>query len=320
MNDVPRWVKVIALTVSAILFAGMVFFIYQEEQKAAENAERLEMLNQKTYAYRQEKAELEDQLKRLEQDSVYVSEKAMLMIGFILSGDSDLDYITQKAEQYQFAPVLLIDCTKDSEEIFRLMTEADKTWDVIFYAPIYTEELKQQIMSTRTNLEGLPINDTGLLFISGEPSKEKLQAVVADCGLIGYAEYSDSPTSGQNEDGSVFFDYTHFKLSHYSTETIPAIEERLYACIDHRAAMLCLFDMNHINSSIGVKKFADTILETIKKQDAKSQILSTASDVVNELTTFNLHNEELGKINAKRRGEIESRIDELEALIDANIY
>ncbi len=315
MYDTPRWLKVTAIMLSVLLFAGMLCFIYLEEQEAAELEAHMEMLNQKTYQYRQEKIELEQELEEIEKGVVYVSDKAMLMIGFILSDDSDLTYITQKAEQYQFTPVLLIDCSTDNTDSLQFVTASDRVWDVIFYAPSYTEELKPQIMSTRNNLKGLPVSDTGLLFISGEPSKEKLQTIVTECDLVGYAEYSESPSSGQNEDGSIYFDYLHLKRNHYSQEYIPAIEERLNACVKKRAAMLFAFDMNHINSSIGVKKFADAILETIRVQDTKYQIFSSASEVSDELKTFNQRNAELERTNAKRREEIKKEIEELERLI-----
>ncbi len=317
MSDTPMWVKVCAVILSAVLLVFLVYGISQSRKENAQEANRIAQVNQQVMKCRLEKSQLEAQLEALNKQSIYTSDKAMVMVGFALTGPDDLSYIQTLSEKYAFSPALLLNCAEDTASIREALKTYTQPYGLVLYAPAYTDDTQQQVTDLREQLAEQGLSDTGLLFVSGQPEDSALQALTANCGLSGYLDYHDTPVSGQNSDGSVYVDYAYFRAEHYTENAIPAIEERLNDCVNNRAAMVCLLDMKHLNASPNTKSFADRIMKTLKKYDTQYGAFSPAADAVAELKTYNQQTALLMEKHAQKREEIQTRITEIDNRIAA---
>ncbi len=317
MSNTPMWVKICSLVLSVLLLIFVFYGVSENRKQAAQEANRINRINQQVMKCRLEKSRLEAQLETLNKESIYTSDKAMVMAGFVLTGPDDLSYIQMLSEKYTFSPVLLLNCDSDTADIMEALKTYTQPYGLTVYVPAFSSDTRQQVTDLREQMANQGLSDTGLIFVNGQPEDSALQELTANCGLSGYLDYHDTPASGQNEDGSVYIDYAYFRAEHYTENAIPAIEERISDCANNRAAMVCLLDMKHLNASPNTKSFADRIMKILKKYDTQYGVFSSAADAVAELKTYNHKTALLMENYAQKREEIQTRLTEIENQIDA---
>ncbi len=310
------WLKALIALVCVFLILLMWNTIERRKQADAEQAAYTDTINTQTWEYMEEKARLLDELSMLQKRAPYVGDQAKLMIGFIMTDIFDIGYVQQKATAFQFSPVLLIDCSKDISEIAGWVEAADPGWDLLLYVPQHSAETTQQITDVRAYLQSVGRKDVNILALYGNYSNTQLSSLLSAHNMDGYLKYTASPSCGQNDDGTVYFDYSRFKAENFTYDSISSLDVRLNMWYNNKAAMLCIFDMALVHSGAVADSQLDTVIGKLQSSvNYPSAIFSTVSEVVEDLKKYNEYTAELNILRNQRIQEIHHRIDSLNILI-----
>lgn len=122
--------------------------------------------------YEQELKELEEELAALEAAAACTSEVASIMAGFTCSDAAGLAYIADKAETWQFSPVLVLDCTMEQADIKQLLSAVDDTWEIMLYAPAFSEETNEAVLSALSCLKADGRQHMGVFLLRDDYSNE----------------------------------------------------------------------------------------------------------------------------------------------------
>lgn len=295
--------------------AALGYLVYTSRQQEKELTASLNALQAEAKTYESELADLRLELNSLPDTFSYSSEEAEIMVGFNVTSAEDIAYIEEKSETNDFSPVLVIDCTMETEDIETIVEAADADWEIMLYATDFSEAANDDVLKVLSWMESIEREQTGVFLLRDAYSSESNMQLLADDGFIGYTSYHDSsPQIGQTEDGYVYFDYSYL----ISSETV--INDRLSALYSSKASMIVVFDMFSINSGSVSKSYVTSLLNTMQgyaKQEDCS--FSTVADVVEELSGINEIEAENQEEYEEQAAEIQERIDELEETI-SNIY
>ncbi len=312
--------KVITPILGLLLAAIVAWTLHTEQQEQLRRNEYLQEFNAALAPYTQEKQQLLSELSTLQQGFSYRSDRMRLMVGFLLSDRSDIAYIQQKAQVYGFNPVLMIACTQDAAQLAQWLADVPDAWEILLYAPEYSPELPVQIQQMRELLKTLDRQDTDVFYIRSNQSNLTVDEIAAQCGMGGYAAYHSAPDFGQHTDGTVFFDYANFKLSHFEPQSIRTLETRLKQWHNSNAPMLCIFDAAMLQSQQLSESMTAAVFEKIRQYSAMEDSgFATVSDTFSQLSKINQLAETFNTQAAQRSGEIQHRLDELEEII-AGLY
>ncbi len=300
----------LCLLVAAVL--GYLYYASEQQEKAQTAA--LLALQEEARPYEAELQELRAQLSDLEEGVSYTREQADLMVGFVLSDVSDISYITEKAEAYDFVPVIVLDCTMAPDEIEAIVEAADESWEIMLYASDFSEASNEDVLSVIAYLESITRKHTGVFFLRSDYSSTENIQLLAEDGFIGYTSYSDSPTFGQAESGMIYFDYS------YLTSAGTAVTSRVASLYSSKAVMIVVFDMASINAGDMSEAYVLSLLDTLQTYaDQEDCSFTTAADVVRELSEINATEAENQAAYEKQAAEILERMEELKEAI-AQIY
>ncbi|MCD7864408.1 MAG: hypothetical protein LUG61_13105 [Lachnospiraceae bacterium] len=305
----------IVCAILCILVAAVLVFMYDtnRQQEKAQTA-ALQALQDELQPYEAELQELRAELSELEAGVSYTSAEADIMVGFALSGMSDLSYIGEKAEAYGFAPVLVIDCTMEMEDIEAIVDAADKDWEIMLYASDFSEESNENVVVVMDYLESIGREHTGVFFLRSDYSSARNIQLLIEDGFIGYTGYSDSPTAGQTEDGLIYFDYS------YLTASGTTITSRLASLYSSKSTIIVAFDMASINSGSLSETYVVSLFDTLQNYAEKEDCsFCTAADAVQELSEVNSIEAANQEAYEEQAAEIQERMEELKETI-AQIY
>ncbi len=304
--------------ISIILTVGMVimlFSIYRhEQQEEAQQKARSEAVAEKVRPYEEEQSELRIELSGLKKAVEYTPDKGEVMVGFLVSEVSDMEYIRNKANTYNFSPIIVIDCTADEENIKSLAHASDTAWEIMLYAPQFSDEIGEKVISVKNLLETLGKKYADVFFLKKNYQTEENIDFLVQNGFVGYTVYHDTPASGQMEGGVVYFDYSHIRSGG------TAVLERLASAARIKASILLVFDMENIGTGALSDEYICEILDKSKElsiDDGYSY--GTVADVTAELSKINQINMKLQEEYEEKAAVIQARIDELKVII-RNIY
>ncbi len=305
-------ISIICVVVCVFLAGVLAYMIYTNNQRQKAQAEAMEALQAEARPYEVEQQNLKDELESLQESVYYSGEEAKFLVGFVVSDASDISYIEEKAADYSFSPVLIIDCTMDMDAIEEIMEAADETREIMLYASDFSEETNDSVLSVISRLESIDREHCGVFFLRGDYSTASNIQLLADDGFTGYTIYnSESPQAGQTEDGSVYFDYS------YLTSAGTTVSSRISALYRNKSSMIVAFDMASINSGALKETYVVNILDSIHSYTENDDCsFSTVAAVVEELSNVNEIEAERQAEYEEQAAEIQERIDELEEMID----
>ncbi len=261
-----------------------------------------------------ERNELRNQLSKLEKEVVYYGESTKIMVGFAVTSTSDISYIREKSEIYQFSPILILDCTMTVSNMMTIIETADTDWEIMLYAPSITDETGIVFETVKKQLETNGRKVGSVVFSRIKSISEKEIALLQTVGFDGYTVYHDSPVSGQSTTGLVYFDFSRITSGEMS------VEDRLSPCYSKKASMLYIFDMESIRlgdiSEEKVTAFMGTLAEYSKKEGCS---FATLSETVIELSKINQVKFEIETFRLEEIESIKNRMSELDDLI-SQIY
>lgn len=304
--------------VAVVLAIGCIIILFlanlYDKKQNNEQTAKFEIIASKVKPYEKELRKLEDELSELKKTYTYSPDNATIMIGFLVSDTTDIEYIRNKSVSYGFSPIILIDCTNSIENITKCVTAADKEWEIMLYTPQFSSEICDTVVSVKNHLKSLNKKDTGVFFLRKDYYTQQNIDLLSQSGFIGYTIYHDSPTSGQAENGAVYFDYSYIRSSG------TAITKRLSDTVNKKASTLVVFDMDSIRTNgLSDKTVCDIINYTKELTEDSSCSYATASETVTELSKINQITKELQYEYEKDTAQLQERINELKNNI-TNIY
>lgn len=307
--------NILFAVISILLAGGLAFMIYSDEQEQKEQAEAIQELQAEARPYEVELNNLQSELSSLEKNTGYTSDRAEIMVGFIASELSDIEYISDKAQAYGFSPVLVVDCTMDISDIEEIVEAADENWEIMLYVSSFSEESNESVLTVLSYLDSIEKDETGVFFLRNDYASDENIRLLADDGFIGYTLYhSSSPAAGQTGDGSVYFDYSYIRSDEGT------IDDRLSVLYSNKASMLIVFDMDKINSGEISGSYITGVLDKIQNYASQENCcFATVEEVVWELSEINMTEAELQAEYEEQAAEIQERMDELEEII-SEIY
>ncbi len=309
-----RVLKIIFI-IFTISIGIMLFGIYQHEQREQiKQKTAWEAVAEKVRPYEKEQNELETELSELKKVAEYTPDKAEVMVGFLVSEVSDMEYIRNKADVYKFPPIIVIDCTADEENIKELVQAMDTAWEIMLYAPQFSDEIGEKVISVKTLLETFGKKYADAFFLKKDYQTKNNTNFLLQNGFVGYTLYHDTPESGQTEDGTVYFDYSHIRSG--ST----AVLERLASAAKKKASILLTFDMKSIETGELTDEVICEILDKSKELLTEDGVsYATVALTTKRLSKINQKKAELQEEYEQKAARIQTRIDELETII-WNIY
>lgn len=311
-NRGARIRNIICVVFSVLLAGALAYMLYTDNQQEKAQSEAIQALQAEARPYEKELRELESELDDLE-NVTYSSEGAEIMVGFIISDVSDVSYIEDKAEAYDFEPVLILDCALELTDIKSFIDAADDDWEVMLYSSEFSSSTNDSVLTVTDYLDSIEREHTGVFLIRNSSMNSITLQLIKDDGFIGYTTYHESaPQAGQTSDGYVYFDYVRI-VSDDSFDSMSSYLSWLYT---NKTSMLLAFDMEGINSGDAAEENVTELLDTAQGYTENDDCsFSTVADVVTELQQINQTEEELRAANEERMAEIQERIDELEEII-----
>ncbi len=276
---------------------------------------KLGELEEKASPYEKEKSKLEDQLRELNNSAKYTRDKARILVGFFISAPSDISYVREQAEKYGFSPILIINCDVDIENIKACIKDADASWEIMLHSELAKNDSHDRISAVISYLDSVSKNCCDVFFNRGDHLSADNVSKLKSSGFAGYTMYHDSPTSWQNTDGMVYFDYSHIR-----SDSMALVSRRLSECYAKRAAMMFVLDMESINtntiSQSSLQFVFDELLRVTTEEycdfSVVSEVVETHSKIIETIKEQEIKNADEAK-------NIQGRIDELSAII-AEIY
>ncbi len=311
MNNKVIIRNVLCVLISAVLGVWLVCMYRADTKKAEAKTAALEAAAAEAYPYEQEVRQLKSDIRSLQNGVSYASERAEIMVGFVPENAEDISYIRDKSEEYGFLPVIVLDCTDDMETIKGILAEADSSWEIMLYVKDFSEETNEDVLAVMDYLAEIEREHTGVFFIRNDyRSTANVERIKAD-GFIGYTTYnSESPKSGQLNDGTVYFNYSFIDSASVSVGT------RLAACYANRASIIVVVDMASLNQGKPSEEYAKSLFDTLRQYaNYDNCTFATVADVVDELSGINAVEEDNTADYESRAAEMQMRIDELEEVI-----
>ncbi len=311
-----RVLNILKYVAAGLSVLGLLAALYWVQTNDARKQAAALALQELARPYEQELSQLEAQLEATSRDYVYHSSSAELLIGFILSDGSDIPCIQSLKDQYGFSPVIILDCTKPLETVQALIAAVPPEWELMLYTAQLDSTAQESIADIKTHLNTLGRKDTGILFLRSRAVSDGDLAALRLGGFTGCTLYHDTPAVGQNPDGSVFFEYASFNASNFDSDGAEAFSQRLEDVYNHKASMLCVFDMEDLQPLETAAEKTRLLLQTIGQYAARSSCsYSTVSAVAEKLSRIN-GEKAAYELNAKKEAAaIEERIQALKVTI-----
>ncbi len=311
MKDGARIKNIVCVVLCVVLAGALVLLICAENQKEQARSAANQALQEEAAPYEIELRALKKELSDLESEVSYFSEEAKILVGFVASDASDLEYVAEKASAYGFSPVLVIDCTMEMDVVEDIVEAADESWEIMLYVPAFSEDTNEDVLAVMSYLEDEGVDHTGVFLLRSDYATESNIQMLKDDGFVGYTNYSDSPASGQTEDGTVYFDYSYLRISGTN------VTSRISAMYNNKASMMVAFDMGSIQEGSLTEAYVTELFDTLQSYAEEEDCsFSTTADVVEELSEVNSIEAGNRVEYEKQAAEIQAQIDELEDTID----
>ncbi len=315
MENRTKIVNIICAALCIVLAVALFLMLYTENQKEKAQSEAIQAIQEEAAPYEKELQTLQNELSNLKDEVSYSSEAAKIMVGFVVSDVSDINYIAGKADAYGFSPILIINCTMEMRTIEQVVNAADETWEIMLYAPTFSEEVNEDVLPVISYLEEEGKKHTGIFLLFRDYCTDANIQLLKNDGFIGYTIYNvDSPKSGQQQDGTVYFDYSYLNLSSES------VKSRIPAMYNNKASMLYAFDMASRKEGNIEENYIADLFDMLQSYTEKEDCtFSTVADVVKELSEINAIEANNQEEYEKQASEIQERMEELKETI-AQIY
>ncbi|MCC8167747.1 MAG: hypothetical protein LIO37_00190 [Clostridiales bacterium] len=311
MSSVVRNILVVLICVPLVGFVAYSLYTYTQEESSKQ--ELYDSIADEARPYEVELRELENELASMEEDAAYVSDRAKIMMGFAISAESDISDIEELSEEYGFSPIVILDCSKEYDDLVPLIDAAAETgWEIMLTAETYSDDVNEMVLSVLSYLDEVEAGQTGVFLLRNSSYSSAAVEMLADDGFIGYTVYNSTvPEDGQDDDGNVYFEY------YYMSSDSSAISNKLAYMYSNRTSMIIAIDMAAVESGGISEKFLTNLMEATQEYDEYDECTyATVAEVVEELSEINEIEADNKEANQETVDQMQERIDELNDIID----
>ncbi|MCD8049976.1 MAG: hypothetical protein LUG52_10395 [Clostridia bacterium] len=304
--------NVILIAVCVLLAALLAGMMYLSEQSDKERKEVAEELQAQAKQYEREIAEIRSNLSQMEKSITYSGDMAEAMVGFVVSKEADLDYIKTVSEEFDFEPVVIVDCTEGLSDVRDLLdTACDARWEIMLTASSFSENVNSDVVEILSYIKDIGARSADVFLLRNDSYTNKNVQLLIDDGFVGYTKYNQStPMAGVTDEGYVYFDYSYLQ----SMQT--SVSDRLYSLCANKTALIVAFDMDAVNSGSVTDDYVAALLERLGDYATEGQCrIASVEEVVIELSSANKTEEERRAEYEEYAAQQQVRIDELEEIV-----
>ncbi len=306
--------KILTIFLCILIVAGLALARHIDQKQQQEMQDRYARLDELAAPYQAELETLKKELAALQKELQYTPTAARFMMGFFAADAADMAYIEQKAEAYSFDPVVVVDCGSGLEAARAAINAANPSWEIMLYSYELSDQSYETIRAAKEYLKSIEREDVGVFLLGSWNGSEANIRRLKEEGFVGYTSYRDPPAAGQNEDGTVYFDYAFVKKSN------EGFNSRISSIYGNSASTIFIFDVPKINAGAMSEEMAIYYFETIQRYAAMENcMLATASEVIQELSAINELLEQKQVENNAQITQLTQRIKELNRMI-SDIY
>ncbi|MCD7785838.1 MAG: hypothetical protein LUH18_09770 [Oscillospiraceae bacterium] len=311
-DHVRRNIFFALLSVIVLVVFGVMAYRYRSN--ASDEKARLEAAIAEAKEYEDEVTKLKRSITSAADSLTDTSETARFVVGFVITSEEDMIYVEDKATEYGFEPVIVLDCVDDLTVLQTLAATASSyEHEIMLTASVYTTEINETVAAMMSYMSGAGIDYSDIFLLRSDYSSDSAVEMVISDGFAGYTVYNSSPTSGITSDGYITFDYSYLTVDSTSFT-------RFSSSYSNLASMIIAIDIDSIRSGTLTETFISMLLSTIATYSENDDCeFSTIANVRESLIRENQTLEERMVDYEAYVAECEARIDELEELI-AEIY
>ncbi len=314
MNEIFKdvFLKIIGIALAASVAVGLIGVYYYDKSKTQVRFDEWKQFQNDTAEYRKEINKITDEINDLHKSVKYFGDSAKLMVGFSVSDKSDIDYIRQKTDIYGFDPVLVIESDIELDDVPQAVKSADKSWEVMLQLPSLSDRSITRVASLKKELKKLGREVCSVAFCRAEGVNSTERDIIKKAGFNGYTVYENSPTSGQTQDGTVYFNY--YRIAGDDA----VIEARLTQCCLNSSSMIFIFDVASVrDGSLSDEKVTELLKLISECSNGDGVEYSTVANTVESLSQVNAKIEQIEAERAKEIELLQARIEELNRIIDS---
>ncbi|MCD7771298.1 MAG: hypothetical protein LUH23_04355 [Oscillospiraceae bacterium] len=307
--------NLILAVLSLIVLAVLGIMMYSYSANTSEQKARLEAAVAEAEAYENEVNELRRSISSAQAELLSdASGIAQFVVGFVISSEDDIAYAEEKADEYGFEPVLLLNCNYELGELESLSVLASGTGhEIMLTASVFTSDTNETVTSLLSYMRRNSIECSDIFLLRSDYYSDSSVEMLISDGFSGYTVYNTTPTSGITDDGYITFDYSFLTVDSSSYT-------RFSSSYSNLSAMIVAVDMDSMRSGTLTESFVTSLLSTLSSYAGNEDCeFATVSEVTETLLAEDEeYREKLAEYEAYV-SECKQRIEELEELI-AEIY
>lgn len=234
MHSLSRWlVRVLCLGLACVL--AVLLVRYQRSER--EHDAHLAQLHREAERYEARLKAIQKELDAAKNDVGSENKTGMILIAFQAQSTDDLRRIDAYAEQYAFAPVIVLDAEASGAE--RLLRAADDAgYETVLTAEPFGEETPQRAAALQNGRGDENDAPDGELFLLREAyeSEENL-ALLEAAGFAGCISYRSHADFSAAHPAFAMMQYSYLRNASFS------VQKRLSALSDGGEALMFVFDL-----------------------------------------------------------------------------
>ncbi len=301
----------IALSIIAILMglalAGLVF-----RSNAIEEQQRQHVFELQAEArpYEVELETIKSELRTAEKRFFSTHETACLALGVRAVEESDIAWIETLLRGRGISPVLVLDC--ESEKFAEILDAASETgWEIMLTTSPLNAKTNPLITSAMDQIKERELPDSNVFLLRNSDDSAEAVAMLDSDGFSGFARYQSTAGSGIAENGLPWFSYIYYRSVQINLSTW------LSSLIGNSGAMIITLDMEAIHSGALTEESVKAFLSAVEQYASEGNLKFTSTgEIIQEINLANASKEERQKMYDEYVAERQTRIDELNGIID----
>ncbi len=305
-----KWVRILSIGLAILLIAVMACFFLYDTYTEKKQTQLWNDTESRILPYRSEIIQLKQQLQALNRPVEYYGESSRIISAFEVTELSDISYVREKAKKYELTPVIVLNPNLSLNLVSELVSLSDSGWEFMISMPSLDSATVTKATNIKKHLGGLKKSDCGIAFCRVQSIKDSELSVLKNAGFEGYTIFNEGFDSGQNEDGTVHFNYYRISSNDAS------LNASLAACYENSASMAVVLDVESVRTGKLTEEKATELLDKAKEySNMENCSYSTVADTIEKLSEINSKKAEIEAARVEERADIERRIDELNELI-----
>lgn len=303
-----KTLSIVVLLLAVVLF-GLLFVNHRQEQRQIAH---MQQLQKEARPYELEINEIRSDLAQRELAIKNTEDTSGILFGFVPALTDDFTEIDKLAAKHSITPVILLDCSREKEQLTRILKKAvAKDYEVVLAGLQFDESILQTADEMKDSLAQLDDTKSPAFLLRNNVNTEENRNLLNEHGYTELILYDDSLQAGMQENGKPYICYGFFKQPVYYSDYISQV-------VTVHTMMLVSFDFSTIQSGTlqisDVERFMTLADDRKAANELRYVDLNSAFQAVADQ---NATRQERQEAYEKYEAEQEKRIQELEEKISA---